>query len=70
MAVLGSLGPPEKDFAQSRRRKAHFTFQFEHVVDDPESSGGIIRRVPLTTRLKALTTTHGIITEETVTESG
>jgi len=70
LSRLGSLGPPEKDFAQARRRRADFTFQFEHVVDDPESSGGIIRRVPLTTRLKALTTAHGIITEETVTESG
>jgi hypothetical protein len=70
LSKLGSLGPPEKDFAQARRRKAVFSFQFEHVVDDPESSGGIIRRVPITTRLKALTTAHGIITEETVTESG
>ena len=36
------------------RRRATFAFDFQHVVDRAESSGGIIRRVPVTTRLEAL----------------
>jgi hypothetical protein len=51
---LGSIGAPETDFADSRRRSARFRFEYEHEVNQPESSGGIIRRIPVTTRLSSL----------------
>lgn len=51
---LGSIGAPEADFASSRRRSARFRFEYEHEVNQPESSGGIIRRIPVTTRLSSL----------------
>jgi hypothetical protein len=48
---LGSIGAPEAAFAGSRRRSARFRFEYEHEVNRPESSGGIIRRIPVTTLL-------------------
>lgn len=35
------------------RRSATFGFEFQHLIDQPESSGGVIRQVPITTRLQA-----------------
>lgn len=35
-------------------RFATFAFEFQHLIDQPESSGGIIRRIPITTRLESL----------------
>lgn len=35
------------------RRSATFAFEFQHLIDQPESSGGVIRRIPITTRLEA-----------------
>lgn len=34
------------------RRSATFAFEFQHLIDQPESSGGVIRRIPITTRLE------------------
>jgi hypothetical protein len=34
------------------RRPATFAFEFQHLIDQPESSGGVIRRIPITTRLE------------------
>lgn len=34
------------------RRSASFAFEFQHLIDQPESSGGVIRRIPITTRLE------------------
>lgn len=36
------------------RRHATFAFEFQHLIDQPESSGGVIRRIPITTRLESL----------------
>ncbi|MBK6489432.1 MAG: hypothetical protein IPF98_21835 [Gemmatimonadetes bacterium] len=36
------------------RRHATFAFEFQHLIDQPESSGGIIGRIPIITRLDAL----------------
>jgi len=45
---LTSIGPPETAAANGRRRQARFEFKFEHDVDRPESSGGVIQQIPLT----------------------
>lgn len=45
---LGTVGPPEPDFANCRRRTARFRFEFELIEDRPDSSGGVIREVPVT----------------------
>lgn len=52
---LGAVGV--RDFAQagSRGRALRFGFEYEHIVDRPDSSGGVIRRVPITSRLLATT---------------
>jgi hypothetical protein len=46
---LSSVAPRATSVA--RRRSARFAFSFEHVNDEPDSSGGIIRLIPVTTRL-------------------
>jgi hypothetical protein len=43
------------------RRRATFAFDFQNVVDRAESSGGIIRRIPVTTRLES---PGGIVVEQ------
>lgn len=53
---LVELGPvaradPDPGPAQ-RRRHAVFAFAHEHRIDAPESSGGVILRIPITTRLE------------------
>jgi hypothetical protein len=51
---LSSIGPREQG-VPLRRRTARFTFVFEQEVNRPESSGGIIQRIPVTTRLRVAT---------------
>lgn len=43
---LTSVGLPEQPLAL-RRRTLRFAFSFEHEVNQPESSGGIIREIPI-----------------------
>jgi hypothetical protein len=47
---LGTIGLPEPAPAL-RRRTARFAFTFEQEVNRPDSSGGIIRRLPVTARM-------------------
>jgi hypothetical protein len=66
---LSSIGAPESVFAGARRRSARLAFRFEQIIDQPESSGGIIARIPLTTRLtSAALAAGGEITTSVVTE--
>jgi len=45
---LGSVAAPEAEpLGSGRRRTARFRFEFEGIVDTPESAGGPIRRVRL-----------------------
>ncbi|WP_164018126.1 hypothetical protein [Pyxidicoccus trucidator] len=44
---LGSVGVPEVAAPQARRRTARLGFEFERDVDRPESSGGVIRQIPV-----------------------
>lgn len=50
---LGEVGAPQDSQPRARERRARFAFQYEHSVDAPVSSGGIIRRIPITSRLAA-----------------
>ncbi|QSQ26062.1 hypothetical protein JY651_14535 [Pyxidicoccus parkwayensis] len=45
---LGSVGVPGEAPPQARRRTALLGFEFERDVDRPESSGGVIREIPVT----------------------
>ena len=47
VSSLGSIGGPELAFGNCRRRSARFTFEFEQHIDRPDSSGGIIRHIPI-----------------------
>jgi hypothetical protein len=49
-ASLGSIGAPETAPAL-RRRSARLAFTFEREVNRPDSSGGIIARIPVTSQL-------------------
>jgi hypothetical protein len=49
--ALSSIGPIEAGFGNARRRSARLAFRFEQLIDQPESSGGIIAQIPVTTRL-------------------
>ncbi len=53
--ALGTVGAADPAQAGSRGRVLRLSFGYEHIVDAPESSGGVIRRVPITTRLLATT---------------
>jgi hypothetical protein len=46
-------GPPGNGVMHFRRRLS-FAFEYQHLVDRADSSGGIIRRIPLVTRVNLL----------------
>ena len=48
---IGALEAP----LNLRRRSAQFHFAFELEINRPDSSGGIIQRIPITTRLSVAT---------------
>lgn len=50
VAAVSSIGAAEQD-TRLRRRTLRFTFVFENDVDRPESSGGVIRSIPITAHL-------------------
>lgn len=52
---LGSIGAPEEGLAKSRARDLLFSFEFERKINRPESSGGIIQRIPITANFDAPT---------------
>jgi len=47
LASLGSIGGPELVFGNCRRQSARFTFEYEQLIDRPDSSGGVIRHIPI-----------------------
>jgi hypothetical protein len=53
-AVLGAVsavGAPAPLLAGSRGRELSFAFEYEHEVNQPDSSGGVIGRITVLTRL-------------------
>ena len=71
LAGLSSVGAKEQG-PNVRRRTARFTFSFEQQVNRPESSGGIIGRIPITTELGVATVdkASGAISTTVTTVSG
>lgn len=52
LTSLTSVGLPDSQRADSRGRTALYTFDYEHEVNRPDSSGGIIQRVDIHAVLK------------------
>ncbi len=50
VAAVSSIGAAEQE-TKLRRRTLRFTFVFEHEIDRPDSSGGVIRSIPITAHL-------------------
>jgi hypothetical protein len=44
---VGSIGGQETTAANARRRTMRFSFIYEHEINEPDSSGGVIRTVPV-----------------------
>ncbi len=55
LAELGPITPPDPLLANSRGRRLRLGFDYEGTIDRPESSGGIIRRIPLVTHVEGAT---------------
>lgn len=51
LTALTSVGLPDALRADSRGRTALFSFDYDHEVNRPDSAGGIIREIPVTTEL-------------------
>jgi hypothetical protein len=47
---VSSVGAREPDFANARRRTLRFRFDFENEVNQPESSGWLIEKIPIVTQ--------------------
>lgn len=71
LTALSSIGPTEKPVAL-RRRSARFSFVFEYEINRPDSSGGVIRRIPIATKLNvtAVDKGTGAISTTVTTVSG
>ena len=68
---LSSIGPSYPDLADSHGRTARFAFDYEHEVNRPDSSGGVIHRVPITSQLTvtAVDAATGAVVSTLVIES-
>jgi hypothetical protein len=53
LVMLGSIQPPDAALANSRARVALLSFEFELEINRPESSGGIILRIPVKDNIDA-----------------
>jgi hypothetical protein len=51
LTELESIGRPDATLNNARSRTMAFEFEYEAVINRPESSGGIIQRIPVTTLL-------------------
>jgi hypothetical protein len=61
---LGSIGVPEVT-PKARRRTARLSFTFEREVNRPDSSGGIIDRIELTSQIGAGSDPPGVVPQST-----
>ena len=52
---VSSIGARAQELGNSRGRSLRLAFEYEHVIDRPDSSGGVIRRIPVLTRLASAT---------------
>jgi len=51
LAEFGAVGRPDTQLGNARSRTLLFEFEFESILNRPDSSGGIIQRIPVTTNL-------------------
>jgi hypothetical protein len=70
LVSLGPVTPSDATHGNTRAQTAHYAFEYEHVVDTPASSGGIIQTTPITTRLRLLRRDRasGTVVEDTITD--
>jgi hypothetical protein len=52
LSELKSIGRPDTGLNNARSRTMTFEFEYEAVINRPDSSGGIIQSIPLTTLLQ------------------
>jgi len=71
VAELTPVAPPDTLRGNARARSARFSFQYTHEINRPDSSGGIIQRTPITSRLSVITVdrTAGVIQTTLVSET-
>lgn len=55
LGVVAPIGAADAALAGSRGRELRFDFEYDHEINRPDSSGGIIQRIPLISRLTATT---------------
>lgn len=67
---LTSICVPDATRVNARGRTARFSFDYEYEINRPDSSGGVIRRVPITSRLNVVTADRftGVVATAVVTE--
>ncbi|MCC6928105.1 MAG: hypothetical protein IT359_03840 [Gemmatimonadaceae bacterium] len=68
---IANVAPAQQAVAHFRRA-ATFAFEYQHLIDRADSSGGVIRRIPVRTRLEAITTDRatGAIVRDVITVPG
>ena len=57
--AVGAIGTAEDALGDTRGQTARYTFEYEHIVNAPASSGGIIQTTPITTNLRLLRRDRG-----------
>ena len=72
LVALGAVGNSDETLGSTRGQTARYTFEYEHIINAPASSGGIIQTTPITTNLRLLRhdAATGALTEDTITEVG
>ena len=53
LAQIGPVAGTDAAHASARRRSALLAFEYEHEINRPDSSGGVIQRVAIATRVDA-----------------
>lgn len=69
LAELGPVLASDAAHANARRRSAVLGFELEHEINRPDSSGGVIRQVPIATTLDAARTLAGAVLIDSVVDA-
>ena len=69
LAQVGAVQPTDAAHANARRRSALFSFELEHEINRPDSSGGVIRSVPIGTTLDALRSVAGVVVTDSFADA-
>jgi hypothetical protein len=60
LSRVSSIAAPDVAFASARGRGLDFAFEYEHAIDRPDSSGGVIARIPVAMQIDATTETFEV----------